>query len=333
MLDLSPIEIWHPVLFLILFTVSYALFGRKAKQSVARPPYVGFWLLVVIVVAASFFISNATLRNGLIFAAIVIAVVGRLDEVRPISPRWQLLWQVIIAAILVVSGWTIPYVSNPFAEGIIYLDWITLGTLIFPGSILAALWLVFFMNAINWLDGVDGLAGGVAVIAAAALAAISLLPSTQDAHTLTLALLVAAPLVAFIIWNFPPARVYLGTIGSWFIGLYIALVAMQGGGKIITALLVLALPVLDLLFVILHRLLRGRMPWQRDTISHLHHRLLSVGIPARTITLAAMAVTSSLAVVGVLVPTYAKLVVFGVLAVGFLVALVRVLWKDKLFAN
>jgi len=158
---------------------------------------------------------------------------------------------------------------------------------------------LLLINAMNWLDGVDGLASGVGVVALFTLAAVSLLPSTQDSMTLSLALVGAGATLGFLVWNWSPARVYLGTTGSWFIGLYIGMVAIVGGGKIVTTLLVLAIPVIDLGSVTVQRLLAGSAPWRGDTVRHLHHRLLAKGWSPQLISAAAMSLTAILGVIAI----------------------------------
>ena len=175
------------------------------------------------------------------------------------------------------------------------------------------------MNSINWLDGIDGLAGSVGTVAFVTLAAVSLLPSTQDSTTLSLAVIGVGSLGAFTLWNWPPARVYLGTSGSWFLGLYLGLVAIVGGGKIATALLVLAIPALDALAVFVQRLFSGRPPWQGDQQRHLHHRLRAAGLSDTAITLLAITISAVFGTAAVLLQTRHKLMVL--LAIGIALSL------------
>lgn len=335
MLDLTPLTTWHLYGTLGVFVVTYGLlfwevtWGKQKGATKYPMPSAGLLLIAIVTLATFFAIDSVQLRMGFAVVALLIALIGRSDEIYKLSPKAQFIWQLIIVAILVISGWTIPYVSNPWGEGVIFLDQLRLGTFLIPGSIMAFAWILFFINSINWLDGLDGLAGSVVTIAFGALVAVSLLPSIQDSRTLWLALVGLSTMAAFLIWNFPPAKVFLGTTGSWFMGMYVALVAMQGGGKIVTALLVLALPALDALFVILQRIIRGKKPWEGDTVSHLHHRLLAAGIPPRTIILAATVVTFIFALTSILVPTSSKIGILAILAIGFFVTSVRVVLKER----
>ena len=123
--------------------------------------------------------------------------------------------------------------------------------------------------------------------------------------------------LAFFLWNAPPARVYLGTSGSWFLGLFIGMTAMLGGGKIATAFIVLAIPVLDGLFVVLYRLATKKNPTKGDTTSHIHHRLQTAGVSPWGILIILGGITALLGVVAVIAPTQIKIIVLVLFACVF----------------
>ena len=308
---------WHLSALLGMFIAMYSsaafLVGRKVVawrvHSTGRPIYYAGWILALLITAAaSIAIRNVELVWGLVGSAIIIILIGRLDEDRSISVRRQLFWQALIALWAVYFGWTIPYVSNPFGDGVIMIAY---------GGFAAFIWLMLCMNAMNFLDGTDGLASAVGVIAFASLAGISLLPATQDPLTLILSLIAIGALTAFFLWNVPPARVYLGTSGSWFLGMFLGMTAIIGGGKIATALIVLALPVLDALFVIFYRVMKKRYPWKGDTTSHIHHRLRAWGASSWGILLLLGVITALLGIIAVVAPTHIKLAVLVLFAIIF----------------
>ncbi len=334
--DATPLQTWHGYLFLGVFALVWLLLWRTTHhvdETSDSPPYEGIILIGVMATAAFAVLWPSPLAYGVGIAAILTALVGRTDEIDTLSPLSQLIWQILIAVVLVACGWTILYVSQPFGDGILHLDLLQWRTLVFPGSILTIIWFVFLMNTINWIDGIDGLATSIATIATVTLIGMSLLPSTQDGQTLTLGIIGLAGFAGFLVWNFPPARVYLGTTGSWFVGLYLGIIAMVGEGKIITTLLVLALPILDALFVILHRLIHKQAPWQGDRVSHLHHRLLAAGHSPRSITIAAIIVSITFAAVALLAPTESKMIVFAVITAGFLLSLFRAILRQRVISS
>jgi len=140
------------------------------------------------------------------------------------------------------------------------------------------IWLVATMNAINWIDGIDGLAPTVTLVASVILFLHTYFwPRTDPQFTISiLPLVLGAALLGFLPFNWFPARITLGDAGANFLGLTIAAIAIVGGAKLATALLVLGLPLLDLFWVTTARALRGQPVATGDT-SHLHHRLLARG--------------------------------------------------------
>ncbi|HLD25424.1 MAG TPA: MraY family glycosyltransferase [Candidatus Andersenbacteria bacterium] len=332
MLDFTPLRAthlaWGGMSFAIVwFWVKIAL-SRRPPALRAHPShrayFAGVVLVTVTTLTSALLLEGIGLRLSLIGAAILILIIGTLDEVSPLSPARQLAGQIIIALLPVAAGWIIPHVMNPFGDGVVPIT--------YGGGVLTVLWLLFLMNSVNWLDGADGLATGVGTIALVTLAAVSLLPATQDPLTLSLALTGAGGSFAYLIWNWPPARIYLGTSGSWFLGLYIGLVAIIGGGKIATTLLVLAIPTLDVLLVIVQRLLAGQRPWRGDTTRHLHHRLQARGTSPVLLAALALLVTAVLGLGAVMLQTRHKLLT--VIAVAAMLSATSLrLWRQQKSAS
>ncbi len=330
--DLSPLTIRHLLSFGLTFVVTYFLLALSLQS--ARPffrpvpaaapiYYVGPLIATILSIATLVILGPSPLTLGLILASLIIILVGLYDETRTLSPFAQLLWQIIISALVVSWGWHIPYITNPLTNGLINLSQFTLGPLVIPGSILAVIWILILINSINWLDGLDGLAGSVSLVAFITLAAISLLPASQDSQTLLLAALGAGAVLGFLLLNVPPARVYLGTSGSWFLGLFIALTAINGGGKIATTLLVLSLPVIDFISVIVQRILTHQPPWKGDKQLHLHYRLRQLGLSTTAILFIFTAFSAIMGALAVTLQTRYKLIAFAIS--GIILAAITVL--------
>ncbi len=141
------------------------------------------------------------------------------------------------------------------------------------------LWIVGLMNTVNLLDGLNGLAGGVSAIAALLLFIHTLRLEQFSLAPLPLALLGAC--LGFLPYNFA-GRIFMGDSGAMFLGYALAILAIIGGAKIATALLVFGVPILDVAWVVIFRLSRGRSPLEADQ-GHLHHRLLHLGLSQRQI--------------------------------------------------
>jgi UDP-GlcNAc:undecaprenyl-phosphate GlcNAc-1-phosphate transferase len=265
---------------------------------------------------------HASAVGGLLLATLGIVIVGLRDIRRPLGPGPQFAAQVVVAGIAVLlGGVAVRYVTNPLG-GLLRLDqWNVLGYAL-PGTLLTFIWIITLMNVTNFLDGMDGLAAGVGVIAFLAIGLVSLLPQVNDPPTALLAFIAAAALSAFLFWNLPPAALYLGTVGSWFIGFLLAVLAVQGASKVATVAVVGAVPLLDATAVVAGRLRRGQSPFRGDR-THLHHRLERRGLSTRAILLLYLIVSSVLGASAVLLQTRAKVAVFVVVSVlfGFLILL------------
>lgn len=324
-LDTSLLSAQYGLLLMIGFVVTYGVLlllyvvhtRVLGKRNII---YVTGSVVITSCSISSFYILGlSALWLGVALAGLLALLSGTLDERKRLSVAAQLIAQISIAAIVVTGGWIIRYVSNPSGQGVLYLDWFTIGPWMIPGSIATLLWLVFHINAINWLDGIDGLAASVGSVALLTLAAMSLLPQTQDARTLALAIAALGTLLGFLVWNWPPAYMYLGTSGSWFLGLYIGMIAIVGGGKVVTTLLVLSLPALDAALVITQRLMAGRAPWHGDSKRHLHYRLLAAGLSPTEITILLTGISAILGMSALVLQTQQKiwmLLIVGVILGG-----------------
>jgi len=162
------------------------------------------------------------------------------------------------------------------------------------------LWVVGMINSINFIDGLDGLSTGIALIAALTLGIISLTEGVGSYAPMT-ALLCAAlggALAGFLPWNFHPARVLIGTTGVMAVGYALAVLSILGTAKVAVALLVLGVPIIDTLWIITRRVLRGRSPFEPDR-GHFHHRLLDLGLTHKGAVLLIYAMSAVLAILSI----------------------------------
>lgn len=215
--------------------------------------------------------------SGLLLGGLFIFVVGLVDDIFEFGPVPQFVGQIVAAAIAILFRIFIETLNNPFT-GQQTDPWPFLVTVI-----LSLFWLGLMMNTVNWLDGVDGLAAGVAFIASMVLfanAAFRLDPPQLSVSLLPLALMGAT--AGFLIFNFPPAKVFMGSNGAFFLGFTLGSLSIVGGAKAATILLVMGLPLLDVVWQIINRVRKGRNPAQGDR-GHLHYRLLDAGLSSRVI--------------------------------------------------
>lgn len=217
--------------------------------------------------------------SGLLIGGAFIFICGLLDDIFEFGPLPQYFAQLGAAAIAVTFSIFIETVNNPFT-GQQTAPWPFIVTVA-----ISLFWLGLMMNTVNWLDGVDGLAGGVGFVAALVLfihAAFRLDPPQISVSLLPLALVGST--AGFLLFNFPPARIFMGSNGAFFLGYTLAVLSIIGGAKAATILLAMGLPLLDVIWQIISRVRRGRNPTEGDR-GHLHFQLMDVGLSPRTIVL------------------------------------------------
>lgn len=216
---------------------------------------------------------------GLLGGSLIAAVVGALDDRLDLPAGPQLIAQLVIAGLALASGIVVWEVTNPFGTPtehslIEFVWWIA-----YPFTVV---WLVGSMNTVNFVDGLDGLAGGIAGIAALVLGFHSLILVHPQLSIAVLAFALAGAVIGFLPYNLFPSRITMGTTGALFLGYAVAALAVIGGTKAATLLLVLGIPILDVAWILIRRTLSGRSPFQGDR-NHLHYKLLDSGLGHRQI--------------------------------------------------
>ncbi len=211
---------------------------------------------------------------------------GLADDWLELSAGPQFLLQAVTALIAIAADLVIGEVTLPAAlnfGGPIDFGW-------YVSLPLTVFWVMGMMNTVNWLDGLDGLAVGVAAIAAACFAAHSHYNLRQEEVAL-FSLALSGACVGFLLFNFHPARIFLGSAGAMGLGFALAALSIIAPARVMTALLVLAIPIADVAFQIVDRWRRGQSPLRGDR-GHIHFRLSDLGLPQRPIVLSYYAVCS-----------------------------------------
>jgi UDP-GlcNAc:undecaprenyl-phosphate GlcNAc-1-phosphate transferase len=278
--------------------------ARKVHQTpMALGGGIGIWLGVVVplasVQALAWFIHRGWVpsdwipsplaphlegvlyRSGQMWAVLaggtVLSIMGLLDDLFDLPWKPRLALQGCVAAALVAVG-----VRGTAFLGIPALEYV-----------ISAVWLIVLVNSFNFLDNMDGLSSGIALIASLIFAVIMLTLLSEPRWLVAGVLLVlSGSLLGFLCHNWPPARIFMGDTGSYFIGLLLASMVVLGtfyehGGAaqhgrhvILAPLCVLAVPLYDFVSVLVIRLLEGRSPFQPDK-SHFSHRLVELGLPPK----------------------------------------------------
>ena len=278
----------------------------------------GLALLLGILIPSFLFLPLNKTLMGILCGAGLTTLVGLWDDWKDSSPYFRFVVNIIIATIIVSAGIGIPFITNPFG-GIIHLDtWKITMTLFGHHSVwvwadlLAIVWLVWTMNIVGWSSGVDGQMPGFVAITAIVLGVLSLRFSAHDisqASVATLAFVTAGAYMGFLPWNFYPQKIMPGYGGKTLAGLMLATSAILSGGKVGSALLILAIPMLDALYILMSRILRKKSPFRPDR-NHLHHRLLDIGWGRRRIALFYWGVSAILGLLTLILTSKQKLFVF-----------------------
>lgn len=226
---------------------------------------------------------------GVLLGGALLMIGGFLDDKKQRKPAQQIVWPILATLVILASGIGIGYISNPLGNAFRLDLWsIPLFhfrdlpySIILPADLFAFVWLLGAMYTTKFLDGLDGLVSGITTIGMLILFALSLTQTVGQPETALVAVIAAGAFLGFLLFNFHPARIFLGEGGSLFAGFLLGTLAIISGGKIATALLILGIPVLDVLWVILRRLFVERRSAATGDRKHLHHRLLEMGLSHR----------------------------------------------------
>jgi UDP-GlcNAc:undecaprenyl-phosphate GlcNAc-1-phosphate transferase len=261
--------------------------------------------------------NELTRLLGIVLGTCFVFLFGLIDDRFEFSAAPQYVAQAVAALIAIAFMVFIERVMNPFTNQV----------LVFPFALVIAftlVWIMGMMNTFNFLDGLDGLAGGVGAIISAVLAIHMLREGQFSVALLPLALLGAT--LGFLPSNFYPARVFMGSSGSWVLGYAVATLGIAAGAKMATVLLVLSIPIVDVAWLIISRLRAGQSIGQPDR-RHLHFRLLDLGLSQRQVVLLYYAYCLVLGLAALLIQSrmlkLIVLVILGGLTLLFLAWLAR----------
>lgn len=255
---------------------------RPTKRKIHEEPVPlsGGMAIFAAVVATSFlFMGHPQLFRAILVGGIALIVIGLVDDGYksrskefPVWPR--LLVYIAVAFVPVWQGISIQGISSPSSSSMILFS---------PsiGIVFTVIWVFALINMLNFIDGIDGLASGVCVISSLTLFAASLIANHTETAIVAVAL--AGSCLAFLAYNFHPARIFMGDAGATFLGYTLAVTAIDGTLKGATLLslsvplLALGVPILDTAIVFTRRLIVGKGLHRADNL-HTHHSLMKWGL-------------------------------------------------------
>ena len=250
--------------------------NKRKVHSTVIPSLGGLSIVLGTVVGYLYLSPTLDYIPYIIIGAFIMVTIGILDDLYNIAPALKFSGQILAALIVVYSGLKIEFLNLPF-DG--HID---LGIL---GYLFTIIWIVAITNTINLIDGLDGLAAGVSVIA---LFSILIVASLNNQFIIvSLSVILIGSILGFLVFNFYPAKIFMGDTGSLFLGYCISIISIIGLLKSVTMftfiipVIILAVPIFDTFFAIVRRILNKQKISAPDK-SHLHHCILAMGVDHRT---------------------------------------------------
>lgn len=293
-------------------------------RPISRLGGVAIWLSTMLTFLFLVFLSYypyGRLLSGILLGSTLMFLLGLIDDVYTLNAKFKLIIQLAIATLVFLLGVRIDSIINPFG-GEIHLSY-------YLSYILTLLWIVGISNAVNFIDGVDGLAGSVITVNSITLGIIAVAMVPPNPISALIAFILAGSMLAFLTYNFNPAKIFMGDSGALFAGFLLATLSITGVMKaaalaIILPFVVLAVPIMDITYSCLRRISKGKSPFVADA-EHIHHKLLKAGFTQNM----TVAILTSLAIVsGAIASAFAGSIKHYVI---YIIALVVIMFILSLF--
>ena len=250
--------------------------GNRHIHKKATPKLGGVGIFLAFLLGYMLFGEQSIRMNSILIGSFIIILTGIIDDIKPIKATSKLLGHIVAAMVIVFYGGIL---LNNITAFNLSIDF---GILAYPITIL---FIVACTNIINLIDGLDGLSGGICSIFYITIAIIGFYQGRSGSLVMTLTLIMLGSTLGFLLHNFHPAKIFAGDCAT-FMGFIIAIITLlefKGPALIsfFVPITILGIPILDTLFAIIRRLLKGQTPFQADR-QHLHHQLLGMNFSQTT---------------------------------------------------
>ena len=242
--------------------------ARKVHEK-PMPRIGGLGIFFGFLVGYMAFGQPSNIMNSILIGSFIIIIVGVIDDIKPLKASTKFVGQIAAAAIVVFYGNILLSDIDAFGFQIDF------GILTYP---ITMLFILGFVNSMNFIDGLDGLAGGISTIYFLTIGIIAVMTGNLGLDYV-LTFVMFGSTLGFLVHNFYPASIFMGDTGSMFLGFIISVIALLGFKNVtltsfIIPLVILAIPILDTIFAILRRLIKGEDISKPDKF-HIHHQLLN----------------------------------------------------------
>lgn len=271
--------------------------NKRRLNQVPMPDLGGLAVFIAFLVGYMIFGQGNVQMLSILMGSFLMVLMGMCDDIKALGAKWQLVVQFFAACIVVFYGHiTLDDVSILGFNFYFSAPWNYLITILF---------IVTIINTINLSDGLDGLCSGISTIYFMTISIIAIILNRAGGLDIILALIMSGSILGFLVHNFPPAKIYLGDTGSNFIGFMVAIIALLGFKtatftSLIIPLIILATPLLDVVFSIIRRSIQKQNPFTTPDKEHFHHQLLKMQFSTRTSLLIIYAINILFALVSVL---------------------------------
>jgi len=279
--------------------------NSRKNHDGAIPLIGGISIFTGVLISCSLFLENSQLINLYLISAALLVFIGTIDDIYDLSVAPRIIFQALVACLMVFgAGIYIHDFGNLFSFGVV-----DIGSF---GMIFTLLACMVSINAFNMVDGIDGLAGSMSIISLSSIVTLNILNSNTDFILLPLVIIVAtAPFLFYNVSRRNPRgkKIFMGDAGSMFMGLTVMwLLTINSQGEdssfnAVTALWIIAVPLMDLLTVMYRRAKSGVSPFRADN-GHLHHILLKTGYSSRQTLLIISVLAISLSMIGIMGEMY-----------------------------
>jgi len=284
------------------------------------------FFIVLFLFKDYFLVGNLNWRHliGFFGGGLIIMIGGFLDDKYRLSAKQQIIFPLLAILLVILGGVEIEKITNPFG------GFINFQNIIWLSPVLILVWLLGMMYTTKLLDGVDGLVTGIGAIGSFIIFLFTLTTKYYQPDIALAALILTGAALGFLVFNFHPAKIFLGEGGSLFIGYALGVLAIISGGKIAIALLIMGIPILDVLWTIIRRLLTGKNPFKFADKKHLHHRLLNLGLSQKQTVFVFYFLASAFGLSGLFLQSRGKIFTLGLLLLIMLIVVSLLRYFDRL---